>query len=214
MAHETRAAPSEAMGVPHSSTDQEDDALRPPGGAADNTAPSAQADHLCFSVRKCMKRTREGWQASSAGRSPWNSVGGHSPVMMLMSSGNSTGRAAVHGVQPLIHMHWRWHPRTSLRRQQQWPRFGACVSGPHWGSHRLLAYCLAVQMERLGSRTYEGMARVLLGPAFDYVTAVLRSLNTFGACVSFIISVGTSLRPFLTTRVLRRTGNRSQATAC
>ncbi|PWU84084.1 putative amino acid transporter [Trypanosoma cruzi] len=36
-------------------------------------------------------------------------------------------------------MHWRWHPRTSLRRQQQWPRFGACVSGPHWGSHRLLA---------------------------------------------------------------------------
>ncbi|PWU95800.1 putative amino acid transporter [Trypanosoma cruzi] len=52
-------------------------------------------------------------------------------------------------------------------------------------------------MERLGSRTYEGMARVLLGPAFDYVTAVLRSLNTFGACVSFIISVGDIFKAIL-----------------
>ncbi|KEG05717.1 putative amino acid transporter, partial [Trypanosoma grayi] len=51
-------------------------------------------------------------------------------------------------------------------------------------------YCLAVQMERFGLRTYEDVSRTLLGPGFDHFTAAVRLLNTFGGCVAFIIGVG------------------------
>ncbi|ESL09479.1 amino acid transporter [Trypanosoma rangeli SC58] len=55
-------------------------------------------------------------------------------------------------------------------------------------------YCLAAQMERFGLATYEGMARTLLGPGFDYFTAAVRSAITFGGCVAFIICVADIFR--------------------
>ncbi|CBH10806.1 amino acid transporter 8, putative [Trypanosoma brucei gambiense DAL972] len=51
-------------------------------------------------------------------------------------------------------------------------------------------YCLGAQMERHGFRSYEGMARALLGPYGAHLTGVLRVVNAFGACVAYIISVG------------------------
>ncbi|AAZ13531.1 amino acid transporter, putative [Trypanosoma brucei brucei TREU927] len=58
-------------------------------------------------------------------------------------------------------------------------------------------YCLATQIERHGLKSYEGMSRALLGPWSAYLTGVLRALNTFGACVAFIISVGDILSAIL-----------------
>ncbi|RNE96729.1 amino acid transporter, partial [Trypanosoma conorhini] len=55
-------------------------------------------------------------------------------------------------------------------------------------------YCLALQMERFGVKTYEGMSRTLLGPVLGYVTAAVRTLNTFGGCVAFIICVADIFR--------------------
>ncbi|PBJ74530.1 amino acid transporter [Trypanosoma cruzi cruzi] len=197
MAHETRAAPSEAMGVPHSSTDQEDDALRPPGGAADNTAPSAQADHSLLFREKMHEEDTGRVAGELCRKEPVEQRGWAQSVMMLMSSGIPPGGllSTVFNLSSIC--------------------IGAGILGLPFAANSsglVLAlvypaligvltvyslYCLAVQMERLGSRTYEGMARVLLGPGFDYVTAVLRSLNTFGGSVSFIISVGDIFKAIL-----------------
>nr|CCD14193.1 unnamed protein product [Trypanosoma congolense IL3000] len=50
-------------------------------------------------------------------------------------------------------------------------------------------YCIAAQVEKHSLKSYEGMARVLLGPRAAYAAGMLRVLNSFGACVAFVISV-------------------------
>ncbi|KAF8285196.1 hypothetical protein TcBrA4_0032690 [Trypanosoma cruzi] len=202
------------MGIPHSSTDQEDDALRPPGGAADNTAPSAQADQSLL-FREKMHEEDTGRVAGRALQEGAREQRGWAQsVNDVDVKWNSTGRAAVTGVQPLIHMHWRWHPRTSLRPPQQqlasfWrlcirPSLGFSPSTPCTAS-RCRWSDLLEDVRRHGT--------CAAGSGFDYVTAVLRSLNTFGACVSFIISVGDIFKAILDNTMLpaywkSKSGNR------
>ncbi|RNC35653.1 putative amino acid transporter PAT1, partial [Trypanosoma cruzi] len=91
MAHETRAAPSEAMGGPHFSADQEDDALRPPGGAADNMAPSAQADRSLLPREKMHEEDTGRVAGELYRKEPVEQRGWAQSVMVLMSSGIPPG---------------------------------------------------------------------------------------------------------------------------
>ncbi|EKF28465.1 amino acid transporter, putative, partial [Trypanosoma cruzi marinkellei] len=197
MTPETRTAPSEAMGGPHFSADEEDDALRLPSGATDNMAPSAQADQSLLP----RERKQEEDTGQVAGKlyknEPVEQRGWAQSVMMLMSSAIPPGGllstvfnlssicigAGILGLPSAANS-------SGLVLALVYPALIGALTV-------YSLYCLAVQMERLGSRTYEGMARVLLGPGFDYVTAVIRSLNTFGACVAFIISVGDIFKAIL-----------------
>ncbi|CBH13848.1 amino acid transporter 1, putative [Trypanosoma brucei gambiense DAL972] len=51
-------------------------------------------------------------------------------------------------------------------------------------------YALGVAAERTNIRTYEGVARALLGPWGAYYTAATRAFFSFSACVAYVISVG------------------------
>ncbi|CBH13847.1 amino acid transporter 1, putative [Trypanosoma brucei gambiense DAL972] len=51
-------------------------------------------------------------------------------------------------------------------------------------------YALGVAAERTNIRTYEGVARALLGPWGAFCTAAARTFFCFSACVAYVISVG------------------------
>ncbi|KAH9578864.1 Amino acid transporter [Trypanosoma melophagium] len=56
---------------------------------------------------------------------------------------------------------------------------------------------LALTRDKTGFRSYEEMARGLLGRGVDYFTALLMFIFCFGTCVGYVISVGDLLTPLL-----------------
>lgn len=56
---------------------------------------------------------------------------------------------------------------------------------------------LAIAKEKTGLRSYEEMARGLLGIGWDYFTAFLMFIFCWGTCVGYVISVGDLLTPML-----------------
>ncbi|KEG07774.1 putative amino acid transporter [Trypanosoma grayi] len=56
---------------------------------------------------------------------------------------------------------------------------------------------LALTKDKTGLRSYEEMARSLLGRGVDYFTALLMFIFCFGTCVGYVISVGDLLMPLL-----------------
>ncbi|ORC87342.1 putative amino acid transporter [Trypanosoma theileri] len=56
---------------------------------------------------------------------------------------------------------------------------------------------LALTKDKTGLRSYEEMARGLLGRGVDYFTALLMFVFCFGTCVGYVISVGDLLSPLL-----------------
>ncbi|KAH9578957.1 Amino acid transporter [Trypanosoma melophagium] len=58
-------------------------------------------------------------------------------------------------------------------------------------------HILAKTMEKTGIRTFESMAKYLIGSRFDYFVALIRWINSFGTPVAYVISVGDILEPIL-----------------
>lgn len=58
-------------------------------------------------------------------------------------------------------------------------------------------HLLAVAKDKSGLRSYEEMARGLLGRGWDYFTAFLMFIFCWGTCVGYVISVGDLLDPML-----------------
>ncbi|ESL08117.1 amino acid transporter [Trypanosoma rangeli SC58] len=58
-------------------------------------------------------------------------------------------------------------------------------------------HILGKTMEKTGIRTFETMAKQLIGDRFDYFVALIRWINSFGATVAYVISVGDILEPIL-----------------
>lgn len=56
---------------------------------------------------------------------------------------------------------------------------------------------LAITKDKTGLRSYEEMARGLLGKYWDYFTAFLMFMFCWGTCVGYVISVGDLLSPIL-----------------
>ncbi|PBJ76683.1 amino acid transporter,amino acid permease [Trypanosoma cruzi cruzi] len=74
-------------------------------------------------------------------------------------------------------------------------------------------HILGKTMEKTGLRTFESMAKQLVGDRFDYFVALIRWINSFGATIAYVISVGDILEPILmnasgTPQFLRRTAGR------
>ncbi|ORC87356.1 amino acid transporter [Trypanosoma theileri] len=58
-------------------------------------------------------------------------------------------------------------------------------------------YILCKTMEKTGIRSFESMAKYLIGSRFDYFVAFIRWINSFGTTIAYIISVGDILQPIL-----------------
>ncbi|KEG11027.1 amino acid transporter [Trypanosoma grayi] len=58
-------------------------------------------------------------------------------------------------------------------------------------------HILGKTMEKTGLRTFEAMAKQLIGSRFDYFVAGIRWINSFGATIAYVISVGDILEPIL-----------------
>jgi len=56
---------------------------------------------------------------------------------------------------------------------------------------------LGVVKDKTGLRSYEEMARGLLGRGWDYLTAFLMFIFCWGVCVGYVISIGDLLQPML-----------------
>ncbi|EKF32738.1 amino acid transporter, putative,amino acid permease, putative [Trypanosoma cruzi marinkellei] len=79
-------------------------------------------------------------------------------------------------------------------------------------------HVLGKTMEKTGLRTFESMAKQLVGNRFDYFVALVRWVNSFGSTIAYVISVGDILQPILTNAsgtpdFLRRTEGRRLLTA-
>ncbi|PWU85463.1 putative amino acid transporter [Trypanosoma cruzi] len=81
--------------------------------------------------------------------------------------------------------------------KQQWPRFGACVSGPHWGSHRLLP---VLPRGADGATWLEDVRRhgtCAAGSRLRLCHCRATLSEHLWRCVSFIISVGDIFKAIL-----------------
>ncbi|RHW67709.1 amino acid transporter [Trypanosoma brucei equiperdum] len=58
-------------------------------------------------------------------------------------------------------------------------------------------HILSLVMEKTGLRTFEHTARGVMGRRFEYFVVVIRWINSFGATVSYVISVGHVLNPII-----------------
>ncbi|RNF25751.1 putative amino acid transporter, putative,amino acid permease [Trypanosoma conorhini] len=58
-------------------------------------------------------------------------------------------------------------------------------------------HLLGKTMEKTGIRTFENMAKQLIGARFDYFVACVRWVNSFGSTIAYVISVGDILQPML-----------------
>ncbi|ESL05433.1 amino acid transporter [Trypanosoma rangeli SC58] len=194
MTHEARIAPPEAVGGPHAPANREDTAQPLLDRAAGEATPSIQTSRPPLppeAVQEgeaeqvvgeaCVKEDaeRRGW-----GRSVMASLSSIIPPGGMLSTVFNIASICVGaGILGL--------PAASNSSGVVM----ALVYPAIVGALTVYAlYCLAAQMERLGLATYEGMARTLLGPGLDYFTAALRTANTFGGCVAFIICVADIFR--------------------
>lgn len=58
-------------------------------------------------------------------------------------------------------------------------------------------HILSITIEKTGFRTFESMAKGLIGHRFDYFVSFIRWMNSFGATVAYVISIGDIIGPVL-----------------